>query len=275
MDEALQRLATNMIRTERSSRVSPATKALIAICDQFTKAGALGHGRYPVMLDEASASEYEDRAKQWLKIIVRVAAETNAPWTKPSAQIAQHIIEMELATDWDEIFGRMRQMVGQSLKPRMDVLDAARDRSRAHLEQELGLLVLKQDRTKLPLSDRLSADRYRAVVDGWRKAHAYLDAGNPDLGNAAKEAVGAVETLARLVVNDPTATLGEAIKVLRSTGRVEAPLLKGIEELWGWSSAQPGIRHSSADGSIDLAEVRYCFRLAEAALHLLLAKDAA
>ena len=30
-----------------------------------------------------------------------------------------------------------------------------------------------------------------------------------------------------------------------------------------------------ADGSIDLAEVRYCFRLAEAALHLLLAKDAA
>jgi hypothetical protein len=61
MDEALQRLATNMIRTERSSRVSPATKALTAIRDQFAKAGALGHGRYPVMLDEASASEYEDR----------------------------------------------------------------------------------------------------------------------------------------------------------------------------------------------------------------------
>jgi hypothetical protein len=189
--------------------------------------------------------------------------------------MVQRTIEMELATDWDEIFGRMQQVVGQSLKPRVDMLEAARNRSRAYLEQELGLLVLKQDRTKLPLSDRLSADRYQAVADGWRKAHAYLNAGNPDLGNAAKEAVGAVETLARLVVNNPTATLGEAIKVLRSTERVEAPLLKGIEELWGWSSAQPGIRHSSADGSIELVEVRYCLRLAEAALHLLLAKDAA
>lgn len=226
------------------------------------------------MLDEASAAEYDFRAKQWFGIVVRLHTETNASWTTTGATIANHLIQKELATDWEEIFGRMRQMVTQATKVRMDLLDASRERSRAYLEQEFTLLVLKQDRTRLPLSDRLSADRYRVVADGWAKAHAYLDGADPDLANAAKEAVGVVEALARLVVKDPTATLGEAVKVLRASGRVDAPLLKGIEELWGWTSAEPGIRHSASHGPSDLAEVRYCFRLAEAALDLLLARDA-
>jgi hypothetical protein len=89
-----------------------------------------------------------------------------------------------------------------------------------------------------------------------------------------KEAVGAVEALARIATSKPKATLGEAIKTLRSDGKIEPPLLKGIEELWGWASEEPGVRHSVLEGPLQIADARYCFKLAEAALGLLLAVDA-
>ena len=43
----------------------------------------------------------------------------------------------------------------------------------------------------------------------------------------------------------PLMTL-QAIKELQATGRAPAPLLKGLEEIWGWSSETDGIRHGSA-----------------------------
>lgn len=274
MNEELERLVRDMITTARSRRGRPAAQTLLAIRDQITRAGQLGHGRYPLLLDDASAKEYESRAREWLAIVIRLSTETNTPWTAKTAHMGQHLIQQELAADWEEIFGRMKQILGQSQTVRMDQLDSSRDRSRASLEQEFALLILKQDRNRLPLSDLLAADRYRDVAEGWRKAYQLLDGQHVDLPNAAKEAVGAVETLACIVIADKRATLGEAIKVLRARSIIEAPLLKGLDELWGWASQKQGVRHSS-NADTQAAEVRYCFRLAEAALHLLLAKDAA
>jgi hypothetical protein len=227
------------------------------------------------MLDEASGEEYQNRAREWLAILVRLHAETRSPWTASAGREAFALLHRELASDWEDIFARQQRILGASGKVRNHFMDAARDRAREFLDQEVQLLVMKQDRTRVPLAERLAADRYTQVAEGWRKAHRYLDGPSPDLPNAAKEAVGAVETLAQLLIGDGKATLGEAIRRLRATGRVEAPLLKGIEELWGWSNSEEGVRHSSTRSPVDLADVRYCFRLAEAALDLLLAKDAA
>lgn len=83
-----------------------------------------------------------------------------------------------------------------------------------------------------------------------------------------------MEALARVVTNDSNAKLGDAITTFRNAGKARAPLLKGIEELWGWTSGEPGVRHAALPGPLDLADVRYCFKLAGAALELLLAADA-
>ncbi len=87
---------------------------------------------------------------------------------------------------------------------------------------------------------------------------------------------GAVEQMARILIGDASATLAEAIKELRGSGRVAAPLLKGIEEIWGLTSQVPGVRHGSASlDSLDPAVAQYVISQAAAALALLLSKDAA
>ena len=110
MESTTRQLIVDMIRTERSRRVAPAEKELIAIRDQFTRKGALGHGRYPLMLDEASGSEYEARAEQWLGIVCRIVSEVALPWTSALAQEARHLIELELNADWQEILSRLERM---------------------------------------------------------------------------------------------------------------------------------------------------------------------
>jgi hypothetical protein len=274
MDEQITQLISGFIHTERSRRSLPADKAMLAIRDEFTRRGALGHGRFPVLLDEASAREYESRAEAWLGVAGRVASELQIEWTTSGARSVRHQLQLELTKDWEEIFGRLERFAKASPGLRMELLDKAKWRVERHLEQEFALLVMKADRTRLPLIERLSADRYRSVAGAWRKAHALLDQPIPDLANAAKEAVGAVEALARIVTNDSNAKLGDAIKALRHTAKIRAPLLKGIEELWGWTSGEAGVRHAALEGPLELADVRYCFGLAEAALGLLLAADA-
>ncbi len=245
MDEQVIQLISDMVETERSRRALPADKALVAIRDNVTRAGALGHGRFPLLLDEASAKEYESRAEAWLAIARRVALELLIEWTPDRARNVGHKLRLELTKDWQEIYSRMERFAKAGRGLRVDLLDAAKVRAECHLDQELALLVLKADRTRLPILERLSADRYQAVAAAWRKANDLLNHPTPDLANAAKEAVGAVEALARITVGDSRATLGEAIKTLGAAGRVKPPLLKGIEELWGWACGEPGVRHAA------------------------------
>ena len=71
------------------------------------------------------------------------------------------------------------------------------------------------------------------------------------------------------------ATLGDAIKNLRGSGRIQAPLLRGIEEIWGWASGTPGVRHGSAPAlTVDASTARYIVAQSEAAIALLLSTDA-
>jgi hypothetical protein len=274
LDPRPKQLITDMIRTERSRRGVPADKAMVAIRDDFTRRGTLGHGRLPLLLDEAAAAEYEGRAQLWLGIASRVVSELGVPWTEGVAKELLYHIRTELANDWSEIYTRLERFAKASRGIRIDQFEAGKNRADRHLEQELELLVLRQDRTRLPLTDRLSAERYRTVGEGWKKAHTLLAASPPDLANAVKEAVGAVEALARIVTAQPSATLGEAIKILRVSSRITPPLLRGLEELWGWTSEEPGVRHAVLEGPMALGNATYCMSLAEAGLGLLLNADA-
>jgi hypothetical protein len=92
-----------------------------------------------------------------------------------------------------------------------------------------------------------------------------------DPTNAAKETVSAVEQLARIVTGAPKGSLGDCLKALQAANRVQRPLLKGVEELWGWTSGEPGVRHGA--GTITPAEAQYILTIAEAALLLLLSVD--
>jgi hypothetical protein len=272
MDDRLSRIVTDMIGTERSRRVVPVQAALREVLDKYTIAHALGHGRLPVEQERVCAAEYEERARLWLGIVRRVFAETDEPWTPEAAERVTALLADELAADWNGLLDAYREkLAGQTPPHRSGALDTAKDRAAAHLRQELALSVRAQDRTRIPVTEQLRAPRYAAVHDGWVKAHDLLRGSPSDPSNAAKEAVGAVEQLARLVTASPKAKLGDCIKALQKAGRIRRPLLKGIEELWGWASGQPGVRHGS--GGITPAEAQYVLTMAEAALRLLLSVD--
>jgi hypothetical protein len=100
-------------------------------------------------------------------------------WTEEGVIQMECTLRIELTKDWDEIYSRMEQFANVSRGFRMDHPSTAKDRTERHLEQEFTLLVMRADRTRLTLIERLAADRYRAVAGAWRKAHDLLDQSQP------------------------------------------------------------------------------------------------
>jgi len=98
----------------------------------------------------------------------------------------------------------------------------------------------------------------------------------PAATEAAREAVLAIETLAKLVAGDPNATLGSALKLLKKE-RVDVAaglLLGGLEKLWAFSNQVPGLRHGGVSGDpVTAPEAVFVLRTAEGALRYLLSLD--
>lgn len=89
----------------------------------------------------------------------------------------------------------------------------------------------------------LEEPKFKGPDEQFQKAVNFYNARpTPDLENCVKEAVGALEGVARIISGDKNATLGEIInKHLK--GKVSPALIKVFEGLWGYSSNAPGARH--------------------------------
>lgn len=103
----------------------------------------------------------------------------------------------------------------------------------------------------LLIQEQLSSPRYQAPQEAFRKAVAFLTGPERDLANGAKEAVSAVESLAKIITEQPKATLGDAVKTLRVQGKVCPPLDQLFTSVYGASSQMGGVRH----GGIDLPDI--------------------
>jgi AbiJ N-terminal domain 4 len=111
-------------------------------------------------------------------------------------------------------------------------------------------------RTIVPLSSDAEArevERARgACVGPLGTARVHLDAAlsklgerpAPDIRNAIKEAICAVEVVARRIAGEGN-TLGEALKA--SDVEMNGALKSGFEKLYGWTNGPDGIRHALMD----------------------------
>ncbi|MHA1275303.1 MAG: AbiJ-NTD4 domain-containing protein [Promethearchaeota archaeon] len=85
---------------------------------------------------------------------------------------------------------------------------------------------------------------------------------SPDLENCVKEAVSAVEGLARILLNNPKLTLGDATNKIIKLGKIRKPLDKIFHGLYGFASEMPGTRHGATkipNMKIEEAEfILYC-----------------
>jgi hypothetical protein len=128
--------------------------------------------------------------------------------------------------------------------------------------------------TSRPFEAILSAPRYRGVNDHWVKAQQFRQQEQPDLANAAKEAISALEGMAQLLVGQQSATLGDCLKKIRNMNRCHPALVKCLEALWGYTSEAPGVRHGSATPvNISVEEADFVMSISQSAIRYLLAAD--
>jgi hypothetical protein len=101
------------------------------------------------------------------------------------------------------------------------------------------------------------------------------DRKSPDYRNSIKEAISAVESMCRVITNDPKATLRDALKKLEKAGVKIHPSLKiAFDKLYGYTSDQGGIRHSLLDqSSIDFDDAKFMLVSCCAFVNLLKARS--
>lgn len=91
-----------------------------------------------------------------------------------------------------------------------------------------------------------------------------------DYQNSIKESISAVEALAKIVLNKPSATLGAVAEQLN----LHPAFQKAIKELYGWTSDEGGIRHSEngKELKIDEKEARYMLIQCSAIVNYIVSK---
>lgn len=78
------------------------------------------------------------------------------------------------------------------------------------------------------------------------------DRKSPDYRNSIKESISAVESISKLISNDPKAELGKALKLIEEKIGLHQALKKGFSSIYGYTSDEGGIRHA-------MLEDRDCF----------------
>lgn len=99
----------------------------------------------------------------------------------------------------------------------------------------------------------------------------------PDYRNAIKEAISAVESVAKQIVGTDSATLDAALKELSKKADIHGALSSGFSKLYGYTSDESGIRHAILeDPNVGFAEAKYMIVSCSAFVNYLIQKaDAA
>ncbi len=111
-----------------------------------------------------------------------------------------------------------------------------------------------------PISETMLRDsKFAAVAAHLQRAlELYSNREIPDYRNSIKESISAVECIARIVAENPKATLGDALKAIEKKGSLHPALKDGFLKLYGYTSDEGGIRHAMLDDpNINAADARY------------------
>ena len=86
------------------------------------------------------------------------------------------------------------------------------------------------------------------------------DRNKPDYKNSIKESISAVESICAIIMNNPKATLGQALKRLEDKGvKMHTALKSAFSSLYGYTSDEGGIRHSEGmfESNVTFEEAKF------------------
>lgn len=96
---------------------------------------------------------------------------------------------------------------------------------------------------------------------------------DPDYRNSIKEAISAVESIAKQISKSDSATLDGALKELCAKSEIHGALQAGFLRLYGYTSDEKGIRHALLDQpNVGFTEAKYMIVSCSAFVHYLIQK---
>lgn len=114
-----------------------------------------------------------------------------------------------------------------------------------------------------------AGDEFTPAREHLGKAFAILaDRNKSDFANSIKESISALESLAKILLKDKNGTLGDLTKKLE----IHPAFREGLSKLYGWTSADGGIRHGKVEGDLtpSLPDARFMLVLASAFFNYLI-----
>jgi hypothetical protein len=269
----LAQIAEQVIRPHLLNRNERTRRALHRRRYDAEKSGRLREQFYATDQQDACVKEIEDRTDVIWNAYKRVIVEARIVWTAAiREQIVARIVEM-LDADVPYVEEMAREVIvgyghGFSL-----FLRDSRPEIERRIAVEMDLFALQHQPVGASVRDQLQAPRYAGPRDHWIGVDRAMKQSPPDFAAAAREAVNGVEGLAKIVAASPTDTLGDCIKLLRKSERLDGALAKGLESLWGFANTH--FRHGAhVTRSLSEAETAYVIESCEAATKLLLSLDA-
>jgi len=97
----------------------------------------------------------------------------------------------------------------------------------------------------------------------------------PDYRNSIKESISAVESLAKSMTGDSQATLGSALSLIESQGKMHGALKRALSSLYGYTSDESGIRHALLEEStLSFADAKFMLVVCTAFVNYMVGKSA-
>ncbi|MFG6111112.1 AbiJ-NTD4 domain-containing protein [Stenotrophomonas nematodicola] len=97
----------------------------------------------------------------------------------------------------------------------------------------------------------------------------------PDYRNSIKESISAVESLAKSMTGDSQATLGAALGLIESQGKMHGALKKALSSLYGYASDESGIRHALLEEStLSFSDAKFMLVVCTAFVNYMIGKSA-
>jgi hypothetical protein len=98
---------------------------------------------------------------------------------------------------------------------------------------------------------------------------------SPDYRNSIKESISAVESVCRTYTGNPGATLGAALNELQSKLGMHGALKSALSSLYGYTSAEDGIRHAMLEEpNLGSAEAKFMLVACSAFVNYIVSKSA-
>lgn len=179
--------------------------------------------------------------------------------TKKLAVIRDHFFNSE----WFEVYDFLEFVVGyySRAKPRLgEYLNGFLERELSAYRLISGHITDITNAQELEMLELALRDsRFAGVTAHLQRAlELYTDRESPDHRNSIKESISAVESIARIVSENPKATLSDALKVIEKRGLLHQALKEGFMKLYGYTSDEGGIRHAMLDEpTLSAADARY------------------